>query len=373
MEETQAFVEKIKRIQQILIDIMDKEGQSDELIKNLSHAITKEKINENKNYFKTVLHVICKLTNNHHRPSDFPEKISLIFRTLKSDILNQFKNWEIFNVFKNNKRALLALFREEVLKPEKSIYDIINTDKYRHSYYIRYFFPEFKQFLSPEYLKQYDLHGSDSDFDVKRKEGENDQEICKLIRKDSIQEFTNFVEQKKLSLKTKIEPSYYETNPFLIHKKISLIEYAAFFGSLQIFNYLIENKVEMQPSLWTFAIHGNNIEMIHILEVNKVVPVDESFNQSIKESIKMHHNTVAKVFLHNHPQKAEDTFISCIQFSNYLLFPEDYIEVLNNVNIINEKPSPVLFNLIQYDHINLVDYILKTKKLNLNEKIILSF
>ena len=348
MVEIQTFVEKIKHLQQIIIDILDKEGPADDCYKIFNQILTREKIVENKNEFKQSLHVICKVMNNHRRPLDFPDKISQICRMLKPHILNNFSNWEIFNIFKNNKRFLLTLFREDILMPDKAIYDVINTDKYRHSYYIRYFFPEFKQFLSPEYIKQYDLHGTDPDFDIKRKIGENDQEICKFIRKDSIQEFTNFVKQKKLSLVMKIEPSYYETNPYLIHKKISLIEYAAFFGSIQIFNYLIENNVSLNPSLWIYALHGNNIEMIHLLEVNKVIPNDETFKECIKESIKMHHNTVAKVLLHNHSQKVEDTTLNCIQFFNYILLPEGFIDVFNKLVINDAKPSDIFCYLVQY-------------------------
>ena len=51
-------------------------------------------------------------------------------------------------------------------------------------------------------------------------------------------------------------------------KKITLIEYAAFFGSIQIFNYLKLNKISLTPSLWKYAIHGNNAEIIQILEEN---------------------------------------------------------------------------------------------------------
>ena len=46
----------------------------------------------------------------------------------------------------------------------------------------------------------------------------------------------------------------------------TLIEYAAFFGSIQIFKYLVKNGVELYPSLWNFAIHGNNPELISFLE-----------------------------------------------------------------------------------------------------------
>ena len=62
-----------------------------------------------------------------------------------------------------------------------------------------------------------------------------------------------------ISLLSTIKPSIFEINKYLI-------EYAAFFGSIRIFQYLRFNNIELQPSLWFYAIHSNNTEMIHLLE-----------------------------------------------------------------------------------------------------------
>ena len=81
-------------------------------------------------------------------------------------------------------------------------------------------------FLSPE-------------FDEKLKIGENDSYICHLIRNDSIEKFVIFVNQTNLNLSSQIKSSIFETNLFLIkNDETTLIEYAAFFGSIQIFQYL---------------------------------------------------------------------------------------------------------------------------------------
>ena len=51
-------------------------------------------------------------------------------------------------------------------------------------------------------------------------------------------------------------------------KKPTLIEYAAFNGSIQIFQYLKMNKVELNEELWSYAIHSGNAQIIHLLEEN---------------------------------------------------------------------------------------------------------
>lgn len=95
-----------------------------------------------------------------------------------------------------------------------------------------------------------------SNFYELRKAGENDSPICQLIQKDLIKEFIVYVNKNNTPLNSLIEPSIYETNSFLNSKQfcvtcdfnlyeylvkrndnLSLINYAAFFGSIQIFNY----------------------------------------------------------------------------------------------------------------------------------------
>lgn len=36
----------------------------------------------------------------------------------------------------------------------------------------------------------------------------------------------------------------------------------AFFVSIQIFKYLKMNNVELKPSIWSYSIHGKNVDVI---------------------------------------------------------------------------------------------------------------
>ena len=131
-----------------------------------------------------------------------------------------------------------------------------------------------------------------------REKGENDSYICKLIREDSIDEFIEYVNKSNISLESTINQSIYETNAFLIQKQneyiilrfnqsnsnssITLMEYAAFFGSIQIFQYLKINGVEMNQELWLYSIHGKNAEIIHLIEERHIEPTIADVN-SYKE------------------------------------------------------------------------------------------
>ena len=139
-----------------------------------------------------------------------------------------------------------------------------------------------------------------TNYEEKREEGENDSYICSLIRQDSAIEFISHVNRNNISPSSLITPSIFETNPFLIDngKEISLIEYSAFFGSIQIFQYLLMNKAELKSSLWLYSIHSKNAELIHLLEENNVsCPLH--YEKIWFESVKCHHNDIANYIENN--------------------------------------------------------------------------
>ena len=76
----------------------------------------------------------------------------------------------------------------------------------------------------------------------------DDQYITELIRNDSIDEFITYINKNDYPIQSTIENSIFETNSLLLERKATLIEYTAFYGSIQIFKYLYLNKVELKPS-----------------------------------------------------------------------------------------------------------------------------
>ena len=130
-------------------------------------------------------------------------------------------------------------------------------------------------------------------YEEKQQVGENDEQICQIIGEDSIEEFITYMNKNDYPTNSYIKESLFETNYFLLKgKKKILIEYAAFFWSTQIFKYLYKNGVELTSSLLIYGIHSDNPEMIQILEENHVATPNKSYEESIKESIKYHHNDI---------------------------------------------------------------------------------
>lgn len=243
-----------------------------------------------------------------------------------------------------------------------------------------------------------------ANFYENRKKGENDSYICKLIQEDLIKEFITYVNQNNISLKSTIKPSIYETNDFLIQKQnvsnsnfpsfgfnqsnsnnsinngITLIEYAAFFGSIQIFQYLKINGAEMDQKLWLYSIHGKNAEIIHILEERHIEPTirvqdnnglgfgfgtakeRKSYKGCFIESIKCNHNGIANYILSNYLQngdeKSSETIIESIKYYNF-----DFME--------KEEIKNSFCYLYYYEYYSLVKILLLTAQdIKINQKMI---
>ena len=324
--------------------------------------------------FKEILYLISKIAKNHHQNAGFFSKIEKFLLYFEDKIKQTFSNSEIFNFFKSNKKILLFLFEKKIITIDESIinYMFEKSDKD----YPTFFWPEIESFENHNYINKVKSQLSKLDssafdnFELKRKIGENDLYVCSLIRDDSIEEFVKYVTQTNMSLsKTIIKHSIFETNSFLINKKATLIEYAAFFGSFQIFKFLQLNGVKLEKSLWLYAIHSDNSDLIHLMEESGIAPEDSSFECCLKESIKCHHNCIAN-YIHEHFINEKDEknkiekdfnkniFAYAFHYFNYKFFPDDF----------NNKFD--IFYLIQNDYFAIVNALLKTKDIDLSIKYI---
>ena len=233
----------MQEIQNSVLQFIENVEKVEENFQNLIQLLDDHKIRDDKHFLKSFLYLVSKISNNHYREKDFFSKIEQILTELKNDIKKCLTNHEIFKIFKGNKRIILFLIEQDLIKIDEQIADKIINNKNT-----QYFYPEIKNFLSEEEQQKISSELPEN-FEENRKIGENDDQICELIRNDMIDEFITHVNRMNISLKSNVCNSIFETNPFLIDKEISLIEYAAFFGSIQIFNYLYKNGVELTSSL----------------------------------------------------------------------------------------------------------------------------
>ena len=350
------------------------EESNKECFQNLTNLVKNQKIEEDGKEMLQFLNIIRSLGDNYHRDQYFNQKINQILLHYKDQIKQTLSNFEIFHLFENNKNIILFLLKNDILTITEQIYkEILNKKEPNEIQYWHFFIPEIENFIGVNKnefnLAKNELLKSNSNFfdnyEEKRQEGENDSHICSLIRKDSIEEFIIYLNLHNISPSSQISPSIFETNQFLNeNKNITMIEYSAFFGSIRIFNYLLMNNVELTSSLWLYAIHSNNAELIDLLESNKVSPPsnDElNYIQCLIESIKCHHNNIADFITTNYfgeekeKEDEEEIVSNCFKYYNY-----SYIQI--------ESTIKHGFFYLSFYHYDKLFQLLWEKKKNVIEK-----
>lgn len=338
----------MKDIQENLLSFLDSEGHPEEDFQQFSDNLNNQQILGNGQYLNEFLQLLSKVSNNHHRTKNFFTKIERILDLLNNDIKQNFSNSSLFNIFMENKRILLYLIQQKLLVVDKHVYSTLNWPD----------FIDVFQFLQPELMSYVTGDPIDvkPEFEEFRKTGENERHLCQLIREDSIEEFSKYVTQANLSLSTKIiDDSNFETNPFLVtNYHPTLAEYAAFYGSIRIFNFLKRKDVEMKSYLWKFAIHSNNHNMIRILEDLNIEPEDKTYKECYLEAVKCYHNNIAEYIRQNYLENQEIENSELFSLYNFEYLPDD---------LYNESNFTLL---CKYNYKHLVKILLDDKSSNIN-------
>ena len=222
------YLEEMKMIQINLLEFIGDSMNAEEKYQNFIKLLKDYQILLNKHKLKSLLHLITKISNNHYRPPNFFSKIEKVLSLLQEKMALYLSNLEIFNIFKSNKRLLLYLIKENIIIFDHSNSLILKRDKYIEYGYVDYFFNETKELIKRKKAKKISNELSEN-YEEKRNIGENDNPICEIIRKDSVDDFIRFVQLNNVQLDSTIEYSIFETNSFLLKNEPLLIEYAAFF------------------------------------------------------------------------------------------------------------------------------------------------
>lgn len=344
----QAYIAKMKNIQGALLELLDNIEYSDSDLQQFTKMITDQNVQDE--MLKDFLHLLSKMSADHQRSPHLIKKVEYILAFLKKEIISKFSNTSLFNIFKKNKRILLFLIKERFIEIDEYLHDFMSD----HNDYIDYFAPELISYMSNEARNEEE----DDLFEENRRIGENHNYICKLIRDDSVKEFISHVNKANLPIKkAQIQQSCFETNWFLINQfEISLMEYAAFFGSLKIFKYLYLNDENITDSIWQYAIHGNNAEIIHLLEEK----LDMNPEYSLYYALLFHNYEIADYLINNYDLN-EFCNSDSIQF--YMMKNYNF-KFLNEKYILDSNLNESLIFLSKYNYIDLVKLLLSNKDIN---------
>ena len=96
---SETFVEKMKSIQNFLLEFLEAESDANDKYENFINLISTQEINNKKHEFTALLQLINHIGNNHHRAPNFISKVERVLRQFKQEIQKYFSNSEIFDIF----------------------------------------------------------------------------------------------------------------------------------------------------------------------------------------------------------------------------------------------------------------------------------
>lgn len=330
------YLEEMKDFQRNLFDYLSEKDVTEENFEKLIKILKNQFNSQNKEQIKEILFLILHASINIYRFPGFFDRIDQLLEKIKEDLYRLFTHEEICIFFESNRRILLFF-----IKDDKSFYQSMVQNKL------------FKANISLD-IETLMKH---------QQSGENETQICKLIRGDCYDDFIIYVNQTNTPLSAVIETSEFETNSFLIENQPTLIEYAAFYGSHQIFQFLRISGVEMTGNIWLYAMHGNNGEIIHSLEENGIHPADTSYRECLEMSVRFNSEDISSYIQSNLLKNVNDKnflyFPYNFQYRNYCLFPE----TVNN--------SYSFYFLCKYNYVFLVRSLLEINQVNVNSMTIL--
>lgn len=146
--EIQEYRDKLIDIRDNVLKYLDDESNSDYQIDDLKSYLEDKNIQQNRHELNDFLCFLLQISNMYRRSKNFYSKIDEILSYFKSSIKKFFSNFEIFNIFKKNKRILLFLLKNDILTIDNRILDIMMTEKYKKLDYPSYFYPEIKSIVS---------------------------------------------------------------------------------------------------------------------------------------------------------------------------------------------------------------------------------
>ena len=384
--EIEEYIKRRQNLQSSLLKYLEYGDENEEDYQIFINLLEEQRIRESPNDLKELLNLIVSIANNHHKEYNLIEKLQKIILYLKDDIRSNFLRTDIFHIFKSNKLILLFLFEKNVLPLSKYIMHVLTQKKYVENNYTQFFAPELKKFIEKaELFDEFDEKWKDKpeEFEENRKKGENEDLICQIIRDDSIDIFISHVSQNQMPLRSNIKRSIFEMNKSLTvpkkplnvpkpqyftrvvpdEKVVTLIEYTAFFGSIQIFKYLYLNENSLlESSIWPYAMHSNNPELINFIVENKIVPYNDCYMKSFLEALKCHHNDVANYIYENYLKKWQlddiKIFRKSLKYYNFVFMKNKFNDLY------------AFYFLCKYNYVSLVELLLKEKKVDVNYVII---
>lgn len=178
-----------------------------------------------------------------------------------------------------------------------------------------------------------------------RKAWTNDNPVSVSIRADDADKLQELIAKTNLNYDYQIPYSIYEDLSCFFKKKNmpSMIDYAAFYGSVNVFKYLMMNNSKITQKTMEYAVYGGCYEIIHILE-NTNCPN----SSALEASIRVHNNELYDYFINTVGLKHDSkTIIRTVINYNIKVFKEILSDEdsFNNLPLISNKSGSSLLGI----------------------------
>lgn len=295
--------------------------ESDSLIEEEEMAELLQKYLSDKILFDQLIKTLVMIIKS--RPLLLDNIIKFI-SSISESIKQNFSKSEIIFYFSFNLSLMYHLISLQIITFD----DIMRENIYTSMNFFVFFAPEIEKndsiyytntLNNSYYLKIFRTNNNDDSIQTKRKTGMNHLKIAKFIQADDAESLQELIAQGNINIDYQIPKSDFETNEFLnkLKTKITIIEYAAFLGSVTSFKYLLLQGATLHPFIAELASAGGNADIIHLLEQQKI-----KFNQSCLElSIIFHQNLIFEYIHSNYniPFSSTQLMLS-ITFYNFFCF-----------------------------------------------------
>lgn len=325
--------QKKKEIYSHILNFIDNIHNSNDDFQVLANIFTKNNISQNQEELINIFSCIISIIKNHRRHPCFFKNICNIILYFSTDIPKIFSKETLFEQFKDIPQVLTFLLQNKILIFDQDIFHkrFENSNSKDHQYKIT-LYPGYRDFLRKKSKRkaiENTISKIDpnllSTIDEKVQIGENDSYICTIIRQDAIQDFVCYINLTNKPFNSFIPFSLFESNSILRKKgKITMIQYAAFQGSLKILQYMSQKEAEFDQSLWIFGIHSNNAKILHFLENHQVPLPKGGYETCLIEAVKCHHNDIVRYIENNFILKeSENIFWYSHKYQNWSHFPDN--------------------------------------------------
>ena len=352
-------------LQELLINCQDNE------IENFVEYIQDNKLTSNKTLLNEVLQSINMAIIA--RPNNLLFYIDLIV-ALKEVVQNNFRPIEVWNIFESNQNVLLALYEEgciDMATIKKKSYRDRKLLAFFHNELIQYDEKYFKNSINELGMNDEirSISMDENKFFENRKIGHCEWELADIIRRDDVGAFQDYINQTNMNLDTQIHPTVFESDQTINSRFTplpTLMEYAAFFNSINIFKYLWMNHATLTELLPRYAISGGNCEMVHMCEERKSLCFNE---ECLNIAVVYHHGDMADYLREEY----------CIKYTVWILQRsikcfnlEEMFKILHsNIRLVKDRDvygmSPLHF-ACECGHLEIAKFLIDMYKGGINER-----